>query len=191
MEGTGLFAGSGNQSGKISRIKKAGKWRDFSVDTAKQGIDVAKYGYDKYKEATNSVQSKLKKMFGFGEIEGEGMISDVKKSYNKNVKNTKLGKAIRETAEKGLGQVYDTGTNMIGNTKHLGGVADVLKKGKANNVSRLVGMSGLGLKLQGGEMKDARYRRPITMGNGMRMSGGACSMCGAGNHKFLFSDQAL
>jgi hypothetical protein len=49
MEGTGLFAGTGsfagagNQSGKISRIKKAKKWRDFSVDTAKQGIDVAKY----------------------------------------------------------------------------------------------------------------------------------------------------
>jgi hypothetical protein len=91
MEGTGLFAGSGNQSGKISRIKKAGKWRDFSVDTAKQGIDVAKYGYEKYQEATNPVQSKLKKMFGFGDLEGEGMISDMKKSYNKNVKNTKLG----------------------------------------------------------------------------------------------------
>jgi hypothetical protein len=45
MEGTGLFAGAGNQSGKISRIKKATKWRDFSVDTAKQGIDTAKYGY--------------------------------------------------------------------------------------------------------------------------------------------------
>jgi hypothetical protein len=65
MEGTGLFSGSGNESGKISRIKKATKWRDFSVDSAKQGISVAKYCYDKYKEATNPVQSKLKKMFGF------------------------------------------------------------------------------------------------------------------------------
>ena len=36
----------------------------FSVDTAKQGIDVAKYGYDKNKEATNPVQSKLKKCLG-------------------------------------------------------------------------------------------------------------------------------
>jgi len=59
MEGTGLFSGSGNQSGKISRIKKANKWRDFSVDTAKQGIDVAKYGYQKYQEARNPVQSGL------------------------------------------------------------------------------------------------------------------------------------
>ena len=135
MEGTGLFAGSGNESGKISRIKKATKWRDFSVDTAKQGIDTTKYGYDKYKEATNPVQSKLKKMFGFGEMEEDvegGMISvsDIKKSYNKNVKNTKLGKSLRETAEKGLGVIYDKGTEMIENTKYLNGVADVLKKGK-------------------------------------------------------------
>jgi type I site-specific restriction-modification system R (restriction) subunit len=163
MEGTGLFAGSGNESGKISRIKKAGKWRDFSVDTAKQGIDTAKYGYDKYKEATNPVQTKLKKMFGFGGeyLEG-GMLSmaDIKKSYNKNVKNTKLGKALKETAGTAIGDVYDTGTEMIGNTRHLKGVADALKKGKKGNISKLTQLSGLGLKLQGdGVMKDARYRR--------------------------------
>jgi hypothetical protein len=74
-------------------------------------------------------------MFGFGEMEqdvegGKISMSSIKQSYNKNVKNTKLGKALKETAEKGLGQVYDTGTNMIGNTRHLGGVADALKKGK-------------------------------------------------------------
>jgi hypothetical protein len=196
IQGIGLFAGAGNQSGKISRIKKAGKWRDFSVGTAKQGIDVAKYGYDKYEEATNPVQSKLKKMFGFGggDVEG-GMLSmaDIKKSYNKNVKNTKLGKTIKETAGTALGQVYDTGTNMIENTNHLGGIADALRKGKAKNVSKLVGMSGLGLKLQGGEMKDARYRRSITMGNGMRMSGGACCKgCGMEyNDKFIFENVSL
>ena len=158
------------------------------------GIDTAKYGYEKYQEATNPVQSKLKKMFGFGDMEG-GMISmsDVKKSYNKNVKNTKLGKAIKETAEKGLGQVYDTGTEMIRNTRHLGGIANVLKKGKKGNISKLTQLTGLGLKLQGGEMKDARYRRPITMGNGMRMSGGACQSCnGSGmNDKFIFENVSL
>ena len=195
MEGTGLFAGSGNQSGKISRVKKAGKWRDFSVDTAKQGIDVGKYGYEKYQEATNPVQSKLKKMFGFGmEMEGEGMISDMKKSYNKNVKNTKLGKALKETAGSALGQVYDTGTNMIGNTRHLGGVADALKKGKKGNISKLTQLSGLGLKLQGEGMKDARYRRPITLGNGMRMSGNGmcCKGCGMEyNDKFIFENVSL
>jgi hypothetical protein len=69
------------------------------------------------------------------DVEGEGMISDIKKSYNKNVKNNKLGKAIRETAEKGLGQVYDTGVIQIGNTRHLGGVADALKKSKKDYIS--------------------------------------------------------
>ena len=107
MEGTGLFAGSGNQSGKISRVKKAGKCRDFSVDTAKQGIDVAKYGYQKYQEARNPVQSGLKKMFGFGDLEqdvegGKISMADIKKSYNKNVKSSKLGKSIKETAERDL-----------------------------------------------------------------------------------------
>jgi hypothetical protein len=138
-------------------------------------------------------------MFGFGDLNQDvegGMLSmaDIKKSYNKNVKNTKLGKALKETAEKGLGQVYDTGTNMIGKTKHLSGIADALKKSKKGNISKLTQLSGLGLKLQGGEMKDARYRRPITLGNGMRMSGGGMSCKGCGmeyNDKFLFSDQAL
>jgi hypothetical protein len=50
------------------------------------GIDTAKYGYDKYKEATNPVQSGLKKMFGFGEMEDveDCMLSmaNIKKSYN-------------------------------------------------------------------------------------------------------------
>ena len=134
-------------------------------------------------------------MFGFGDLEqdvegGKISMADIKKSYNKNVKNTKLGKALKETAGTALGQVYDTGTNMIGNTRHLSGVADALKKGKQKNISKLTQLSGLGLKLGEG-MKDARYRKPITMGNGMRMGGGSCSMCGAGNDKFLFSDQAL
>jgi hypothetical protein len=193
IQGTGLFAGSGNQSGKISRVKKAKKWTGYANDTARMGIDTANYGYEKYKEATNPVQSGLKKMFGFGDLNQDvegGMLSmaDIKKFYNKNVKNTKLGKALKETAETALGQVYDTGTNHIGNTRHLSGIADALKKSKKGNISKLVGMSGLGLKLQGGEMKDARYRRPITLGNGMRMSGnGMCKGCGMEyNDKFLF-----
>jgi len=188
ISGTGLFAGAGNKSGKISRIKKAKKWRDFSVDTAKQGIDTAKYGFDKYQEAVNPLKSKFKKLFG-GELESEseeemevegGKISfkGIKKAYNKNVKNTKLGKALREGAEKGIDNLYDKGVVKIGDTKHLGKVADLLKKGKTKNVSKLSQMSGLGLRLQ--------------QGQGLRMSGGTCEMCGGSmNDKFLFQNQAL
>jgi hypothetical protein len=120
-------------------------------------------------------------------------MSAIKQSFNKNVKNTKLGKALKETAGNALGQVYDTGTNMIGNTRHLGIVADALKKSKKGNISKLTQLSGLGLKLQGEGMTDARYRRPITMGNGMRMSGnGMCKGCGMEyNDKFIFENVSL
>jgi hypothetical protein len=134
-------------------------------------------------------------MFGFGgDVEG-GKISmaDIKKSYNKNVKNTKLGKALKETAGTALGQVYDTGVIQIGNTRQLGSVAEALKKSKKGNVSKLSQLSGLGLKLGEG-MTDARYRRPITMGNGMRMSGGSMSCKGCGmeyNDKFIFENVSL
>jgi len=46
IQGTGLFAGAGNKSGKISRRKKAGKWKDFAVETARDGIDLGRYGYE-------------------------------------------------------------------------------------------------------------------------------------------------
>ena len=81
---------------------------------------------------------------------------------------------------------------MIGNTRHLNGVADLLKKSKRGNVSKLVGMSGLGLRLQcDGVMKDARFRKPIHLGEGMRLSGGKCCGCGMMNDKFLFQNQNL
>jgi len=79
------FRGAGNKSGKISRFKKANKWRDFSNDTARMGIDTGRYGYEQFKEATNPVQAEAKKaakgiakMFG-GAKRGPSMwISHVK-----------------------------------------------------------------------------------------------------------------
>jgi len=89
MEGTGLFAGSGNKSGKIPRRKKAGKWKDFAVETGRDGIDLATYGYEQYKEATNPIASEgkkaikgLSKVFG-GEMEGDGLFDDIKKDTTK------------------------------------------------------------------------------------------------------------
>jgi len=81
---------------------------------------------------------------------------------------------------------------MIGNTRHLNNVADLSEKNKKGNVSKLVGMSGLGLKLQGdGVMKDARFRKPIHLEGGMRLNGGKCCGCGMMNDKFLFQNQSL
>ena len=58
------FNGADNASGKISRIKKAKKWADFSDDTLRKGIDTAAYGYKEYKKATNSITAKITSMFG-------------------------------------------------------------------------------------------------------------------------------
>ena len=52
----GDVEGGGNKSGKISRIKKATKWRDFAKDTANDGLDL-------YAKATDPLK-KVKSLFG-------------------------------------------------------------------------------------------------------------------------------
>ena len=58
------LTGSGNASGKISRIKKAKKWTGFADDTLRKGNDTAAYGYKEYKKAKNPISSKITSMFG-------------------------------------------------------------------------------------------------------------------------------
>jgi len=85
------FKGAGNKSGKISRIKKAKKWRDFSNNSLRMGIDTGRYGYEQFKEATNPIQTEGKKalksigkMFG-GAKRGPSMwIAHVKKFSEAN-----------------------------------------------------------------------------------------------------------
>jgi|GEM_PF-7074152 hypothetical protein len=47
--------GAGRKSGKINRLKKANRWRDFSNDSERMGIDTAKNGYEQYKDAMNPI----------------------------------------------------------------------------------------------------------------------------------------
>ena len=215
MEGTGLFAGSGNKSGKISRHKKALKWRGFADDTLRKGIDTGRYGYEQFKEATDPVGSELKKtgkkaiqglskMFGGeldgDEMEGEGFFDDIKKGYNKKVKNSALGKALRESAGMAISDGYDRGAREIGKNKYGKPISQYMRNKKGSNVDKLTGYTGLGLRMAGdGKMKTAVYRRPgldkllTKHGKGLRMSGsGTCELCGGSmNDKFLFSDIAL
>ena len=167
ISGTGLFAGAGNKSGKISRSKKAKKWRDFSDDTLRKGIDTAKYGYEQYQDAMNPLKSKFKKLFG-GELESESESEDevqggkisfkgIKKAYKKNVKNTKLGKALRDSAGMAIGDVYDKAGKELDKNKYGKPISQYMKYKKGSNVAKLSQMSGLGLRLQ--------------QGQGLRMSG--------------------
>jgi hypothetical protein len=150
------------------------------------GIDTAKYGYEQYQEAVNPLKSKMKKLFG-GELESEsesevegGKISfkGIKKAYNKNVKNTKLGKALRDSTGMAIGDVYDKAGKELDKNKYGKPISQYMKDKKGSNVAKLSQMSGLGLRLQ--------------QGKGMRLSGGTCEMCGGSmNDKFIFSDQSL
>ena len=147
MEGTGLFAGSGNKSGKISRIKKARKWRDFSDETLRKGVDTGRYGYEQFKEATDPVGSELKKtgkkaiqefskMFG-GEMEGDGFFKDIKKGYNRKVKNSALGSALRDSSGMAIGDVYDRGAKELDKNKYGKPISQYMRKKKSSNVKNL------------------------------------------------------
>ena len=51
-----VIKGGGNKTGKINRLKKATKWRDFAKDTANDGLDL-------YERATDPFK-KVKSLFG-------------------------------------------------------------------------------------------------------------------------------
>ena len=137
ISGTGLF-GAGNKSGKISRTKKAGKRVDFVDDTARKGIDVASYGYKEYQKARNPIGSKIKSLFG-GEMEMDGgnIFTNAKKSYNKNIKNSKLGTALRKSTGNILGDIYDKGENELGKNRITRPISEYMKDEKTGNVDKL------------------------------------------------------
>ena len=168
MEGTGLFAGAGRKNGKISRINKARKWRDFSDETLRKGIDTGRYGYEHFKDATNPVRSGIKKLFG-GEIEGdekemegEGFFYDIKKGYNRKVKNSDLGKALRGSAKSAISDGYDRGARELGKNKYGKPISQYMKNKRGSNTRKLTGYTGLGLKLEGdGRMKKTIWRNAV------------------------------
>ena len=148
-------------------------------------------------------------MFG-GEMEGEnmegdGFFKDLKKGYNRKIKNSKLGSALRETTGMLVSDAYDRGAKELGKNKYGKPVSQYMKDKRGSNVKKITGMTGVGLKVAGdGRMRPAvvRYdpskydlsKLNLKHGKGLRMSGsGACEMCkGSGmNDKFLFADQAL
>jgi hypothetical protein len=103
ISGTGLF-GSGNKSGKISRFKKANKWTDFSEGLVNRGMTLGERGLaivNKQKDRESPMR-KVLSLFG-GEMDGGNLFTNAKKSYNKNIKNSKLGTALRKSTGTILG----------------------------------------------------------------------------------------
>ena len=181
LDWTGLFVGSGNKSGKISRFKKANKWTGFSENLVNTGMDLGERGleiYNKQKDRQSPMRQ-VKRAFG-GEMEGGKLsLSGLKKSYNTKIKNSKLGTALRKTTGNILGDVYDKSENKLGKNKFTIPISEYMKDEKSGNVEKITNSSGVGLRLQG---------------NGMRLSGPGkcCGMCGGGmDDKFLFGNVAL
>ena len=90
------LTGSGNASGKISRIKKAKKWADFSDTSLRKGIDTAAYGYKEYKKATNPITAKITSMFGGAKRPPSNWIMHVKAFSQKN--NITYKQALKEAS---------------------------------------------------------------------------------------------
>jgi len=154
MEGSGLYAGSGNKSGKISRNKKAGKWLGFTKQAINDGMDLGERGLSIYQKAREKASpvGQIKSLFGLGnemeemeEMEGGNIFSDIKKGYNKNIKKTAVGNALRNTARSGLNKGYDVGSSALSNNQYTKPLGKLAFNSKAKNVDKLMQLSGLGI----------------------------------------------
>ena len=94
-----------------------------------------------------------------------------------------------------LGDVYNKSENELGKNKYTRPISEYMKDEKTGNVNKLTKLSGVGLRLQGGQiMQDKQqFRRPMKLqGNGLTLGGRCCGMCGGGyDDKFIFSNQSL
>jgi hypothetical protein len=89
-------------------------------------------------------------------MEGEGFFDDIKKGYNRKVKKTALGKALRDSAGSAIGDVYDRGAREIGKNKYGKPISQYMRNERGSNVDKLTGYTGLGLRVAGnGKMKNA------------------------------------
>lgn len=74
----------GKSGGKVSRINKAEKWRDFSNETLVDGIDTGAYGYDKYNESVNPISHAVKSKLTGGGKKPSAWVAHVKEYSKKN-----------------------------------------------------------------------------------------------------------
>jgi L,D-peptidoglycan transpeptidase YkuD (ErfK/YbiS/YcfS/YnhG family) len=78
--------GAGNKSGRISRIKKANKWKDFSKDVVEDGLELGQKGLDMFNKQKdrNSPMGQVKRAFGGAVKAPSKWIAFVKEYASKN-----------------------------------------------------------------------------------------------------------
>ena len=63
-------------------------------------------------------------------MDGGNLLTDAKQLYNKKIKNTAVGKAIRKNVRQGLNVGYDMGTDALDKNKYTKAVATLGKNSK-------------------------------------------------------------
>ena len=110
LEKAGVISKIENEfRGGVNRLKKANRWRDFSDDTLRKGIDTGRYGYEQYRKAVFPVQTELKdaaekgikgftKMFGGAQSPWIGFVKEFSQKHNIPYKEalSKAGPAYRQ-----------------------------------------------------------------------------------------------
>jgi L,D-peptidoglycan transpeptidase YkuD (ErfK/YbiS/YcfS/YnhG family) len=94
--------GAGNKSGKISRIKKANKWKDFSKGVVEDGLELGQKGLDMFNKQKDrqSPMGQMKRAFGAGNKSGK--ISRIKKANKWKDFSKEVVEDGMELGQKGL-----------------------------------------------------------------------------------------
>ena len=72
--------GAGNKSGRISRIKKANKWKDFRKVVVEDGMELDQKGFDMFNKQKERQSPMVQVKSAFGAGNKSGKISRFKKA---------------------------------------------------------------------------------------------------------------
>jgi len=94
--------GAGNKSGRISRIKKANKWKNFSKEVVEDGMELGQKGLDMFNKQKDrqSPMGQVKRAFGAGNKSGR--ISRIKKANKWKDFSKEVVEDGMELGQKGL-----------------------------------------------------------------------------------------
>ena len=91
------------------------------MDLGERGLSIMHKQKDR-----QSPMGQVKRVFG-GEMDSGNVFTNAKKSYNKNIKNSKLGTALRKSTGNILGDVYDKGENELGKKRITRPISEYMK----------------------------------------------------------------
>ena len=110
----------------------------FSEGVVNKGMDLGERAlgiFNKQKDR-QSPMDQIKAAFGGGEMEGGNVFTNAKKSYNKNIKNSKLETALRKTTGTLIDDIYDKGENELGKNRITRPISEYMRDSKKVNVDK-------------------------------------------------------